>query len=266
MGVKAFQWYLYDQAKGLPGMKADAVNDDIFSFGAEVAMDPGVPVIRGTNPDAQVKPASNAGDGAKVVGVSVHTHKAYDGNGKYYEDGYAVPVMFKGDVFVEVGADVAAGDSAGIVLGDEAVWATSNTSITSSIAGANSYTVATNAVGSDTVAFGGVTLTGGAVSGGFVVGADASATAANLATAFNADSVTGGTYTFAANGNVLNVTEKEAGGGNTPGTMTCTGTVSIVGGTATTSATTTLAAEAVNGAKYLESGSAGDIVALRMMK
>lgn len=266
MAVKAFQWYQYDQAKGLPGMKTDSTNDDVFSFGAEQAMDPGVAVVRGTNPETQIKPASTAGDGAKVIGVSVHTHKAYDGNGAYYEEGYAVPVAMKGDVYVEVGADVTAGGNAGIVIGDNVVWAMSDTSITDSIAGSNKYTVVTNAAASDTVAFGGATLTGGAITNGFVVGADSSATAHNLATAFGADTVVSGTYDFSADGNVLQIVEKAPGGGNTPGSITCTGTCSIVGGTATTSGTSTLSAETVPGATYLESGSAGDIVALRIMK
>ena len=116
-----FDFYATEQGKGFPGMKADVVNDDVFSFASEGGVNPGEPVIRGTDPDKQVKTASAEGDGAKVIGVAVHTHKDPNETGKYYEDGYCLPVMFKGDVYVEVGDDVTAGDGAGIILGDDGV-------------------------------------------------------------------------------------------------------------------------------------------------
>lgn len=262
-----FDFYATESGKGFPGMKADTVNDDVFSFAAETGVNPGEPVIRGTDPDKQVKPASTAGDAAKVVGVAVHTHKEPNEGGKYYEPGYCLPVMEKGDVYVQAGGDVTAGDGAGLIFGaDGALWLGASDSISAATAGSNTYQVVTNAAASDTVVFGGVTLTGGASTDGFVVGADAAATASNLATAFGANSVVGGTYTFTANNDEITITESTAGGGDTPGSMTTTGTVSIVGGTATTSTVTTTAAESIPGVSYLESGSEGDIVAIRILK
>lgn len=265
--AKVFEYYQYEQAKGIPGGKADATNDDVFSYAAEESMNPGVPVILGTDPDTQIKVAGTSGDGAKCVGITVHTNKLYTGTGDYYEAGYSVPVMRKGDIFVEAGVDVTAGEAVGLFYGDDGVtFAASTDSQTVTVAGKNTYTVTTNAVANDTVTFGGVTLTGDAVSNGFTVGASAAATAANLATAMNADTTLNATYTFAATGAVVTVTEKTAGGGNTPGTMTFTGTIVISAGTATTSSSKTVSADALTGATYLESASEGDIVTVRILK
>lgn len=135
--VKPFDWYQYDQPKGIPGGKADATNDDIFSFAAEGGVNPGEAVIRGTNPDSQVVAAGTAGDGAKVIGVAVHTNKMYSGTGDYYEDGYSVPVMFKGDVFVEAGASVTAGAAAGILIdGSDVSWVPASTASAETVTGA----------------------------------------------------------------------------------------------------------------------------------
>lgn len=101
------------------------------------------------------------------------------------------------------------------------------------VAGSNTYTLSTNAVSTDTVKFGGVTLTAGT---DFEVGASAAATAADLAAAFNANPTLSAIYTFDAVAAVITVTERTAGGGNTPGTMTTTGTAVITAGTATASA------------------------------
>lgn len=103
------------------------------------------------------------------------------------------------------------------------------------VAGANTYTISTNAAASDKITFGGVTLTAGT---DFEVGASAAATAADLANAFNANPALAAIYTFDAVAAVIHVTEKVAGGGNTPGTMTVGdgGTAVITAGTATASA------------------------------
>ena len=53
-----FDFYAENQAKGYPGMKADVTNDDVFSMAAESGINPGEPVVRGTDPDKQVKTAS----------------------------------------------------------------------------------------------------------------------------------------------------------------------------------------------------------------
>ena len=103
------------------------------------------------------------------------------------------------------------------------------------VAGANTYTISTNAAASDKITFGGVTLTAGT---DFEVGASAAATAADLAAAFNANAALSAIYTFDAVAAVIHVTERQAGGGNTPGTMTVGngGTAVITAGTATASA------------------------------
>jgi hypothetical protein len=103
-------------------------------------------------------------------------------------------------------------------------------------AGKNTYTVATNAVADDTVTFGGVTLTAGAVNG-FAVGTTEAETATNIAAAFAANATINATYNVTVDGAAVVVTEKTAGGGNTPGAMTTTGTLAITAGTATQSAT-----------------------------
>ena len=106
--VQAFQWYQQDMPIAIPGMKADATTDVVDSFAAEVALNPGNAVIRGTNGD-QIKPVTTAEDIANVIGIAVHTHKAYEGKGAYYEKNYCVPVMTFGDVYVQVAGTVTAG-------------------------------------------------------------------------------------------------------------------------------------------------------------
>ena len=106
--VKAFEWYQQNMPIAIPGMKADSTIDVVDSFFAETALNPGDAVTRGTG-DQQVKPVSAVGDLANVIGIAVHTHKDYSGEGAYYEEGYCLPVMTFGDVYVEVGDTVAAG-------------------------------------------------------------------------------------------------------------------------------------------------------------
>ena len=103
-------------------------------------------------------------------------------------------------------------------------------------AGENTYTVTTNAEATDTVAFNGVTLTAGT---DFQVGADAAATATNIASAMAANATINAIYSVTVEGAVITVTETNAGAGNTPGAMTTTGTLAISAGTATQSATVT---------------------------
>lgn len=115
--TKPFQWYQFEQPVAIPGMKADATNDVLDSFCAEVALNPGDVVIRGTDPETQIKPAAQASDASNAIGVAVHTQKDYDGEGAYYKVGDSVPVMTFGDVYVEAGASVTAGAQAGLVDG-----------------------------------------------------------------------------------------------------------------------------------------------------
>ena len=100
-------------------------------------------------------------------------------------------------------------------------------------AGANTYTITTNAANNDEIEFDGVTLKAGT---DFSVGANAAATGPLLAAAF-AQSAAGETYYFNAVGAAITVTEKVPGGGNTPGDMTVKsgGTAVISAGTETES-------------------------------
>jgi hypothetical protein len=95
-----------------------------------------------------------------------------------------------------------------------------------STAGSNTYTLTTNAVSGDTIVVGGVTLTAGT---DFAVGADISTTATNIAAAIVSKSAL---YTATVSGAAITVTEKSAGGGNTPGAATVTGTIAVTSGTA----------------------------------
>lgn len=114
-----------------------------------------------------------------------------------------------------------------------AAWYTNmEPAASTAVAGSNTYTVTTNFVSTDTVTFNGVTLTAGT---DFNVGEDSSASASNLATAMASKSGINSTYTVTAEGAVITVTETVAGGGNTPGSMTVTGTGVITAGTATPS-------------------------------
>ena len=115
--VKAFEWYQQNMPIAIPGMKADSTIDVVDSFCAEAALNPGAAVVRGTG-DQQVKPVSVAGDVTNVIGIAVHTHKDYSGEGAYYEEGYCLPVMTFGDVYVEVGGTVAAGGQVAMTVTD----------------------------------------------------------------------------------------------------------------------------------------------------
>lgn len=117
--MSAFNFYALEQDKGFPGMKADVTVDVVDSFASEGGIDPGEAVIRGTDPQKQVKAVAVAADVAEIIGIAVHTHKDPVEGGKYYEDGYCLPVMTFGDVYVEAGGDVTAGGAVAIIVGDD---------------------------------------------------------------------------------------------------------------------------------------------------
>ena len=91
-------------------MKADTTFDVCDSFASEGGINPGEPVIRGTDKAKQVKTAT-VDDIDKIIGVAVHTHKDIPDSGKYFEDGYCLSVMTFGDIYVVAGADFEAGNS-----------------------------------------------------------------------------------------------------------------------------------------------------------
>lgn len=105
-----FNFYAQENDKGFPGMKANVTVDVCDSFAAEGEIDPGEAVIRGTNPNEQVKAVTTAADIAKIVGIVVHTHKEPNSGGKYYAEGDSVPIMTGGDIYVLAADDVTAGD------------------------------------------------------------------------------------------------------------------------------------------------------------
>lgn len=129
------------------------------------------------------------------------------------------------------------------------------------VAGQNTYTIATNAVSTDKITFGGVTLTAGT---DFNVGASAGATATELAEAFSANAGLSAIYTFNAVGAVITVTERVPGGGNTPGAMTVGdgGTAVITAGTATASAAATVNTVALEGVVWSSGKDANNVAEL----
>lgn len=109
---------------------------------------------------------------------------------------------------------------------------------TPAVACSNTYTISTNFAAGDTVAFGGVTFTCTASTqdtANFALGSDTATSATNLATALNANTTINAIYTASAADSVITITETTAGNGNTPGTMTVTGTGVVTAGTAVAS-------------------------------
>lgn len=109
--VKPFNWYEQESAPGIAGQKADTTVDIVDSFAVEGGVDAGELVIRGTDPQKQVKALAAVSDVDKVVGVVVHDHAELPESGKMYAEGKTVGVMTMGDIYVEVADDVVAGDA-----------------------------------------------------------------------------------------------------------------------------------------------------------
>lgn len=111
---------------------------------------------------------------------------------------------------------------------------------TPAVAGSNTYTISTNFAAGDTVTFGGVVFTCTASTQdatNFALGADTATSATNLAAALNANSSINAIYTASTSGSVVTITEKSAGGGNTPGAMMTSGTGVVTAGSAVSSTT-----------------------------
>ena len=106
------------------------------------------------------------------------------------------------------------------------------------IAGTRTYTVTTNFVATDTVSVEGQTFTAVASSpstGEFEVGSTIAQSITNLVTLINATPAINTKFTATKTDTTFTLTELVAGGGDTPGTITVTGTGVISSGTATTS-------------------------------
>lgn len=115
--------------------------------------------------------------------------------------------------------------------------------ISNAVAGSRTVVVGTNFAVNDTIVFDGVTFTAMTAkedANDFKVGTDAGTTAANIATAINDNTTLNALYTAAANTNAITVTEKTAGGGNTPSAFTTTGTGAISDSSVTNSSATGL--------------------------
>lgn len=106
---KPFTWYQQGMAPGFPGMKANATADVVDSFACEGGVNPGEPVVRGTDPEHQAKKAAVSG---KPIGIALHIHKEPPASDTeaYFPDGYSLSILTSGDVYVTAGGDVAVGD------------------------------------------------------------------------------------------------------------------------------------------------------------
>lgn len=100
------------------GMIADLSNKTVDSFAAEEALDPGVLVVRGTNPEKEVKAAAS-GTVANAIGVVIHEHKEPGDTSGYYPVGYEVGVMTRGRIWVPVSKAVTAGKIANYKIADK---------------------------------------------------------------------------------------------------------------------------------------------------
>ena len=106
------------------------------------------------------------------------------------------------------------------------------------VAGSRTYTVTTNFVANDTVTVEGQTFTAVAsdpVVNEFEVGSTISQSIANLVTLINSNAVINAKFTASATDTNFTLTETSAGGGNTPGVITVTGTGVVNSGTPTES-------------------------------
>lgn len=123
--AKPFTWYGED-APAFKGQLADTTAHVIDSFASEGGVEPGTLVMRGTDTSKQVKQINADTDSAKAIGIAVHVHK--EPETPYYPTGYSVPVITFGDVYVEAGADVKAGDAVAIKTnGDHVDYVASST-------------------------------------------------------------------------------------------------------------------------------------------
>ena len=212
----------------------------------------GAPVVANSDGTVQLFGAANtANDFCGIAMRKVKSAVVYPyQNFGYYESEQPCDVLQRGGimgicawgtpavstpVYVRIGTTEGVSPD-GAAIGDLGAEAESDGT---AVAGSNTYTISTNAAGSDKITFGGVTLTAGT---DFNVGASAAATATELAEAFGNVASLASIYTFNAVGAVITVTERVPGGGNTPGAMTVGdgGTAVITAGTATASVAVTV--------------------------
>lgn len=106
------------------------------------------------------------------------------------------------------------------------------------IAGSNSYSLLTNFVANDTITFNNVTFTAvnaNATGNQFNIGTNISDSMTNLALILNSDPSINSTYNCVSYSDTITITEINRGNGNTPSSITTTGTGKIKNGTPTQS-------------------------------
>lgn len=261
----AFNWYSRDLDKGHAGMIANTTihNVDSFIVAENAGIEPGDPVIRVD--DHTVKTPETAEEAAKVIGVAVHQHK--EPQEPYYAQNEAIPVMTMGDIYVPAHTDITVGDNAGVNITDDKRAIFTKGTVTAAVAGKRSFTVTTNFVANDTVQIEGVTFKAvatGATGTNFNVGADIATSITNLVTALTAYTAISDKYTIAKTAKDFSLTEKTAGGGNTPAEITVTGTGKVTNGKATSSISAS--STVLTGFEFMESVTDGEIVRLRIRK
>lgn len=257
--------YNSEMPKGVPGTQYDLSPSTIDSYACEGgSVKPGFGVVAGTDPEKQVKlPSSSV---SVIKGVALYQAKEQDANGNViFADTDTVPVLAKGRVFVEVDRAVTADQAAYLIFSGANAGKWTNSAGAAAVAGARTYTVTTNFVATDTITVAGGTITcvaSAASTDEFVVGGTITASVTALVAALNANTTISALYTATANGTAFTLTEKTAGGGNTPSTAVVTGTVAVTNGAATTSEA--VDASAITGASFKLTTAAAGISAVEL--
>lgn len=103
------QNYSQEMQPAIVGMLADVMFKTTDSYHVEGAdgIAAGVPVVPGTNPATQVK-ACATGEAAKVIGITQFVHKQLVPGEAYYSEGYVVPVVTRGRVWVKTTGTIVA--------------------------------------------------------------------------------------------------------------------------------------------------------------
>lgn len=115
--------YSQEMQPAIVGALADLVFKTTDSYYAEGDITAGVPVVPGTDAAKQIK-VCEAGGAANVIGITQFVHKQVAKGETYYPDGYVVPVVTRGRVWVEVDGDVTA-HTAAKYDPDKGVWSAS---------------------------------------------------------------------------------------------------------------------------------------------
>ena len=119
-------WYSRELDKGFAGMIANTAirNCDSYAVEEEKGLNPGDAVVLGTTEKKEKK--VDSGSESKVIGVVVHNHK--EPSNPYYEQGDSVAIMSTGDIYVEVGEAVTAGDVA-CIMASTYKWGKTGTAV-----------------------------------------------------------------------------------------------------------------------------------------